>query len=295
MHSHATYATPLLMDSTRARVFIVSRGVDKRGAVGWVDVATDDPRRVLGVSDRPCLLPGLLGAFDDRGISIGSIHRMGTELWLYYMGWNKSADVPFRNAIGLAIARDGVGERFERAFEGPLVDRSRFDPFTISYPFVVPGIMGGAWTMYYGTSRGGGDREEDMKHVITSASSANGIDWEPSGRDVLGLDNGEFGLSRPWMFAHAERTFMLFSIRKAQYAIGLAERMDDGGWRRLSSNVLGPSSAGWDDAATCYPAVLACGGRYLMFYSGNGYGRTGFGAAFLEFGEAAGAAARRNN
>lgn len=282
MHSHATYVAPIVLDETRARVFIVARNQDNRGTVGWVDIATDDPRRVLAVSQSPALLPGALGAFDDRGISIGSVHRVGTELWLYYMGWNKSADVPFRNAIGLAISRDGAGVTFERAFAGPLLDRSRFDPFTISYPFVVPGGNGASWTMYYGTSRGGGDREEEMHHVMTSAASPDGIDWRPTGREEIGLATGEYGLSRPWVFARDGRTLMLFSIRREQYTIGMAERMIDGRWRRLSGDVLGPSSAGWDSEATCYPAVLACRGRNYLLYSGNGYGRTGFGVALLE-------------
>src|SRR5262245_8192497 len=115
MASHAAYPTPMLMGAGPLRVFFCCRDPDNRGMLAWIDVEPDDPTRVLSVSPEPCLVAGERGAFDDRGISVGSIHLVGNELWLYYMGWNKSADVPFRNAIGLAVAKDGHGERFERS------------------------------------------------------------------------------------------------------------------------------------------------------------------------------------
>ncbi|GLS32778.1 hypothetical protein SAMN04488498_12017 [Mesorhizobium albiziae] len=283
MRSHATYAAPVSLDKSRARVFIVTRDDENRGLVGWVDVALDDPRRILAVSDRPCLMPGALGAFDDRGISIGSANRIGSELWLYYMGWNTAVDVPFRNAIGLAISKDGRGESFERIFQGPLLDRSRFDPFTISYPFVIPGAGRKNWIMYYGSSRSGSNRGETMDHVITSATSVDGIDWRPTGLEEIGLEEGEYGLSRPWVFCISGRTFMLYSIRCENYTIGLAEQRESGRrWLRLSSNLLTGSAEAWESEATCYPAVLAWGDRLYLFYSGNGYGRTGFGVAVLK-------------
>ncbi|MGN6114328.1 MAG: hypothetical protein ACTHN2_02320 [Nitrobacter sp.] len=280
MHSHAAYPAPVLMDSSRIRLFIVSRDSDNRGSVGFVDLDTSDPTRILDVSARPCLTPGALGTFSHRGISIGSISRVGASLWLYYMGWNKSVDVPFQNAIGLAVCADGTGEHFQPAFEGPLLDRSRFDPFTVSYPFVIP-PKGPAekWTMYYGTSRAGGDREENMQHVITSASSGDGIDWRPSGADVVALKDGEYGLSRPWCCRVGGRDLMLFSIRRAKYAIGAAEISGGGTWSRLTDDLLGPSTDPWESEASCYPATIAVQGRTLLFYNGNGYGKTGVGVA----------------
>src|SRR4249919_3921741 len=99
MVSHAAYPTPLLLDGGRVRVFFVSRDAEGRGAVGWVDVARDDPRRILAIVDRPALVHGEAGSFDDRGIALGCVVRRGQELWLYYMGWSRAIDVPFRNSI----------------------------------------------------------------------------------------------------------------------------------------------------------------------------------------------------
>ncbi len=283
MHSHATYPTPLILEDGTLRLFLVSRGADNLGRVGWIDLDPTDLSNVLQISDRAALEPGALGAFDDRGIAIGSVHRIGRELWLYYMGWNKAADVPFRNAIGLAISRDGRGDCFERVSEGPILDRNRFDPFTLSYPFVVPPVRAGDdWLMYYGTNRAGGDREETMQHELTFARSRDGIDWGPSGETVIGLKPGEFGISRPWLLTQEAQELLFFSIRRSQYAIGVATRSAVGQpWQRLTSDLLGSSADTWDNAANCYPAAITLAGRHFLFYSGNQYGKTGLGVASL--------------
>jgi len=52
-------------------------------------------------------------------------------------------------------------------------------------------------------------------------------------------------------------------------------------WHRKSADILG-LGAGWDSDATCYPAVIQMGNRTLLFYNGNGYGRTGFGVAEMK-------------
>jgi hypothetical protein len=263
----------------------VSRDGSNRGAAGFIDLDPQEPTRVLAVSDMPVLAPGPLGTFDDRGISIGSILQYNNQLWMYYMGWNKSVDVPFRNAIGLAWSADAEGRTFTKAFEGPLLDRSRFDPFTMSYPYVVPpGPNVDRWTMYYGTSRAGGLREEEMAHILTAAESNDGIDWRPTGREVVSLEAGEYGLARPWIWKHDGKVWLFYSIRRATYSIGVSRfDVDTNRFLRVSNNLFGSSPDDWDNHASCYPALIAAGGRILMFYNGNGYGQSGVGVAEVLF------------
>lgn len=283
MESHAAYPTPVLISPDILRIFMISRDKDNRGNVGYIDVLPDNPSRVIGISQDPCLCPGSLGSFSDRGISIGCINKIDNELWLYYLGWNKSQDVPFRNSIGLAISKNGLGNSFEPMFEGPLLDRSRFDPFTLSYPFVEePGVDGAFWKMYYGTSRQGGISEENMQHVITSATSNDGMDWAPSGEDEVKLEPGEYGLSRPWILKHSGDKFMFYSIRKKQYKIGFSKlNRKSGKWTRVSNDILGISQNEWDSEASCYPGIIQINQRIYMFYNGNNYGLTGIGVAKL--------------
>lgn len=283
MKSHAAYPAPVLISPEILRIFMISRDNDNRGSVGYIDVSPLRPTEVIAISKKPCLGPGPLGSFSDRGISIGSICKVNGELWLYYLGWNKSQDVPFRNSIGLAISKDGTGTKFEPTFEGPILDRSRFDPFTLSYPFVTsPENNKSQWRMYYGTSRQGGVSEEEMQHVITTATSNNGIDWVPSGQDEISLESGEYGLSRPWLLKLEDDEFAFYSIRKEHYKIGLSKRdKKSGKWLRLSSDILGASKDNWENEAACYPSLIHINQRIYMFYNGNNYGRTGVGVAEL--------------
>ena len=43
--------------------------------------------------------------------------------------------------------------------------------------------------------------------------------------------------------------------------------------------MLRGSGKGWDSGMTAYPGVIRVGDRYLMWYSGNGYGSQGIGLA----------------
>jgi hypothetical protein len=59
--------------------------------------------------------------------------------------------------------------------------------------------------------------------------------------------------------------------------------MDGIAWRRDDAGAgIGLSAQGWDDAMLAYPCVVEVDGRTLMFYNGNGFGRTGVGYAVAE-------------
>jgi len=280
MASHASYATPIELDADTIRVFFVSRDDANRGAVGWIDVKSQDPRSVIQVCDRPVLIHGQPGTFDDRGISLGHIVPIDGRLWLYYMGWNTVGDGSFRNSIGLAISTNLLGTSFERFSIGPILDRNRFDAYTLSYPYVRRTDLN--WLMYYGSSKAATERQEDMQHILTCATSSNGREWMPTGRKVIGLEPGEYGLSRPWLADLGGRNFMLYSIRRAQYTIGVSQIAPDGmPGKRVTRDLLAGGTSDWDGEATCYPAVINIARKSYLFYSGNGYGRTGFGVAEL--------------
>lgn len=279
MVSHAAYPTPLRLSADRLRIYFNTRDTQKRGLLAWIDVDPADPFRILDIAEEPALAPGPVGTFDDRGISNGSIQRIGDEIRLYYLGWNQAVDVPFRNSIGLAVSRDGA--RFERRFEGPLLDRSRFDPFTLTYPFVQPADDAGPWRMYYGSSREAGNIDENFRHVMTEATSSDGIDWRPRGTEIVSLGKGERAITRPWRMDTESAQLLLYSIRRDQYRIGASVR-DGEEWRRISDDLLGPSDDDWDSDASCYPAIIDFAGGCGLLYCGNGYGRTGFGLALIE-------------
>ena len=283
MASHAAYPTPVRLADGRLRLFFVSRDTEGRGQVGWADVADDDPTRVTALSPRPVLATGEAGGFGERGWSPGNGLVRDGALHLYLMGWNAGGAAPFRNAIGLAVDPCGTGDALALAHRGPLLDRSRFDPYSLSYPHVSPpDPAGGPWRMIYGTHRGPGTHERTMRHTLSEALSDDGIDWRPIGADLLALEPGELGHSRPWIFEHGGERWLAFSVRRAAYAIGLA-RWTGAAWERRG-DLLGPGEAPWEDEAVCYAAFADTPRGTVCFYCANGYGRTGFGAALVEAG-----------
>lgn len=281
MASHAAYPTPVRIDRERIRVFFIARDEGGRGTVGWIDLSAGDPMKILRVCQSPALTPGETGSFDDRGVALGNIVPFEGKLRLYYMGWNAGNGVPFRNAIGIAESTDAEGDRFERLFTGPIIDRSRHDPFSLSYPFAITEV--GGWSMIYGSHRGPGVSERDMDHSLMSATSKDGIDWQVGGGPLIALAAGELGHSRPWILEWRSQRHLLFSVRRDQYEISTARQQLDGTWTRgpvLSFDDA--RSGGWDNEARCYASHIQIDGVDYLFYNGNGYGRTGFGLAVLE-------------
>lgn len=274
--THAVYPTPVMKSSNVIRIFFVSRDTLNRGRPGWCDVRADQPTSVVAISSRPLFEPGLPGAFDDSGISIGNVVRVDRQWRMYYMGWNRLKTVPFHNSIGLATG-NSLG-KIHQAFVGPILERSRHDPFSLSYPFV--SRARGQWTMYYGTHRGTGLTEETMKHVISVAISRDGVNWRTLGEDVVGLKPDEFAVSRPWIIPVA-RPMMLLTIYGKHRRIGFARQSKSGRWERAEDDIVPRSKNAWASVDVCYASHIRSAGRDYVFYCGNDYGRTGFGVAEL--------------
>lgn len=290
--SHAQVPTALLMNE-RIRVFYSTRDDANRTCTSFFDVAAGDPTRVLYVHAMPVLEPGRRGAFDDCGAMASAIVRGGDGIRLYYLGWNVRNTVPFHNAIGLALG-DHDAVTFARFSEGPLVDRSVFDPYFCSTLDVMYGT-GGLWRMWYasGTEWRESDGRLEPLYNIKYGTSADGIAWRRDGTvavDFAAADEG--GLVRPSVHASAEGYRMWYSRRSwreyrdsaaGSYRIGYAVSADGMRWTRRDEEAgISVSIDGWDSEMIEYPNVVLADGTMYLFYNGNGFGRTGIGVAVAE-------------
>jgi hypothetical protein len=277
--SHASLPIPVHIEDDLFRVFFSARDDNKRSHVGWFDIEISFVPRLLRVSDSPVLSPGEDGAFDDSGVSIGSIVRSLEGLRLYYMGWNIGVRSRWRNAIGLALA-SSPGESFERFSPGPILDRSPQDPYTLSYPSV---LHAGPkdWRMWYGSNLTAGLSNADMSHVVKYATSSDGLNWRRDGATVVGFSSpGEYAIARPSVVQLDNSLLMCFACRGDNYRIKAALSTDGIVWTRVDEQFgLDPSSEGWDSEMTCYPTLFWHRGRLWIFYNGNSYGATGVGLA----------------
>ena len=220
MRSHAALPVPLHLHDDVYRVYVSGRTERNQAQIGYIEVDLEDPAKTLRVSGEPVIRLGGLGAHDESGVTGACVVRAGDRLYQYYTGWSLMTTVPFVFHIGLAISEDG-GETFEKVSEGPVLGRSRMDPYLVASPSVL--IEDGAWRMWYVSGARWEDAVGGPKHYyhIRYAESRDGIDWRPTGRvciDFLGAEEYAFG--RPMVRKISDGYEMWDSVRGDADRIG---------------------------------------------------------------------------
>ena len=285
MATHAAAPFAERLGGSEVRIYFSPRDKENRSCIASL-VFDLEKQKVIDISGEPVLLPGEVGLFDDSGCVMGFLMERGGKRFLYYLGWNLKVTVPWMNTIGLAIYNPQT-QSFEKHGRIPVMDRSEEDPFSISYPCILE--AGGMLKMWYGSNLSWGKVQEAMRHVIKSAVSENGIDWQRTGKVAIDLiHENEYAVSKPHVLYSAGKGYeMWYSYRGRDeiktYRIGYATSTDGNTWIRRDDEVgIDVSSEGWDSEMICYPHVFDNFGTRYMLYNGNGYGRTGFGLAVLE-------------
>ena len=195
--------------------------------------------------------------------------------------------VPYRNAIGLAVSRDG-GTRFERLFPGAVVDRNRDEPFFTASPCVLR--IGEVWHLWYASTI----RFVEVKgcpepvYVLKHATSPDGIEWQRDNEPILPQLHDEEAIARPTIVKLGDSYHMWFCHRGSRdfrdgadsYAIGHAFSPDGLNWTRTEGDAGPPrADGGFDARMQTYPCVVRHGGWLHLFYNGDGFGREGIGYA----------------
>jgi len=231
---------------------------------------------------------GSLGSFDEHGIMPTCILKKPNEVWMYYIGWNKSLSVPFRNSIGLAISKDN-GLNFEKYSEGPLIDRSIYDTCFVASNCVIK--EEDFYRMYYLSCDKWEFIDGELCHYykIKYAESTDAINWQREGKICIDFKYiGEYAISSPRVIKENGIYKMWYSYRGNNkintYRIGYSESINGLDWIRKDEEVLlEPSSDGsWDSDMLCYPFILDYSKNRYMLYNGNNYGKSGIGLAIID-------------
>jgi hypothetical protein len=280
-HSALT-PTPLLLDDDTIRVYAGMRDENGVSRIGWVDVDAADPTRVRAHAREPVLDVGRPGTFDDNGVILGDVLRIGGEIWMYYVGFQLAANVKFLAFSGLARSRDG-GNHFERASEAPVLDRSDAGLYINAihsvrhengrFRFWV--AQGDRWEII--------DGKPFPTYRIAAFESEDGTKLDARGAPIaVDCEGDEYRIGRPRVYRDGDgyRMYYTRGTRRGDYLAGLA-RSDDGVHWKRDDGALGIalSDTGWDSRALAYPALVDVRGRRFMFYNGNDMGRDGFGVA----------------
>jgi hypothetical protein len=228
---------------------------------------------VLGLGD--------LGTFDMDGVSYPWVVENGTELWMYYVGWNRlGGEIPFRLQVGLAISKD-CGKSFERLTCAPLLPLTDGEPIGSGSVWVERAV--GCWRMFYTNFLRWEQQLEGPRHFyhIREAYSADGINWNRPGRTAVDLiPPDEYALCAPDVHNLNGLRTLYFTARGDRYRLFAAHEAADGGWRRAPHSLNIPRRD-FDSEMQCYSRTVVLGGRHHLLYSGNGYGRAGIGYAEL--------------
>lgn len=282
--SHAYIPTAYLVSPDRVRVFLAFRDRDNMGRIGYVDVSASDPTQVLAVSEKPSLDLGKAGMFDEHGVSPLSLVFYGSNLYLFYAGWQRSESVRYLLFTGMAKSTDD-GVTFDRCSEAPILDRRSGELLVRTGGFVyqhsdrwVFAYMGGSAQM---TINGKPTPTYDMM-VLTSLSPIN---WQGGGRrSLVPRRPEEFGFGRPWVISEGGVCRMWLSVRNSTqgYDLAYAESKNGTDWHRLDNMLRfeGPDES-WESETRSFASIVDTQAGRFMFYNGNDYGATGFGVARL--------------
>lgn len=273
------------------RIYFAARDSQNRSHTSYIDVEAGNPGNILYEHPEPILPMGKIGTFDDCGIMPSWIITLGDRKYLYYIGWNVRNTVPYHNAIGLAVSRDG-GKSFQKYSDGPLFGIDYLEPYFTGTSCVL--VEGGIWKNWYLSCTKWeviNGRPEPFYH-IKYAESLDGINWKREGLVAIDFKSpDEAGIVRASVLKEAGLYKMWYSYRYGNdyrtdkhrsYRIGYAESLDGKRWQRMDDLAgIDVSGDGWDSEMIEYPYVLVYANEKYMFYNGNKFGETGFGYATL--------------
>lgn len=282
--AYAFPPNPLLISDGVLRLYLSFCDENTVGRAAYVDVAADDPSRILRIAQHPVLDIGEPGYFDENGVLPTCVLPVGDLLYMYYVGYQLGNKVRYYQFEGLAISSDG-GESFTRASRVPVIDRSDAEALNRTSAFVL--LEGGVFRMWY---VGGGEwthaRGKSLPvYNLRYIESSDGISWPSEGRVVMDFASGdEHAFGRPWVIRTGSGYAMFYSVRTHSkgYRLGYAESGDGISWTRRDDEVgIDVSSDGWDSEMIAYASIASVGDATYMFYNGNDCDRTGFGYAEL--------------
>jgi len=275
--------TPVLIDDETIRVFAGFRDNQGVSRIGYVDLEAKNPQVVIGHSTDPVLDVGRDGAFDDNGVILGDFIRIGTELRMYYVGFQLVKKVKFLAFTGLAISIDN-GLTFSRYSEAPILDRS---PNGL-YIRAIHSVMEeqGAFRVWYACGNGWENIGGNVfpRYHIRHLESKDGLTFSGEGDLCVDVSGTEYRIGRPRVFRHQDRYVMHYTkgTLAGDYHAGYAESRDGKAWARMDRKLgLSLSPEGWDSRHLAYPAVIRTRYGTYLFYNGNDMGREGFGCAVL--------------
>jgi len=267
----ATTPTPILLNNQTIRVyagFPDNKGVSR---IGYVDVAAQNPKKILRVSKKPVLDIGKPGMFDDNGVILGDIVRVGSALRMYYVGFQHVQKVKFLAFSGLAVSRDR-GETFTRVSDTPIFDRALHGYYfraihsllRVKNHWKIWYAAGCSWQIIAG--------KPYPSYAIYYTESNDGKTFFGKNICCIKPTGSQYRIGRPRVYKTKSGFEMYYTAGTTdqKFFSGHAVSRDGIHWKRTD-----------DTFALMYPALLRYHRTTYMFYNSKNFGAGGFGYATL--------------
>ena len=287
MKTHAMCPTPEIIKKDTIKVYFSGRNKFNQSIIGNANITFKKFPNSFSIkySKKPNLNVGELGTFDDNGVTPTCLIKHNNKKYLFYVGWNKGATVRMHLYGGLAIKKNNKNY-FTRYSKAPIIERNKINPYLNTAPFVIK--IRNKWIMYYVS--GIKWLHKDLpKYNIQIATSNNLTDWERKGKIAINFENNkEMALARPCVIKYGKKYFMWFSSKNnwlygSNYKMCFAVSNDGIRWKRVKKfSEIKKSKKGWDSQMVEYFSVIKFKNKLVMFYNGNGFGKTGIGMAVSE-------------
>lgn len=278
--------TPFQLTDDVIRVFCGFRDPSGVSRIGYVDVDAHSPENIVKISESPVLDIGSPGMFDDNGVILGDVIRVGQDVYMFYVGFQLVERAKFLAYSGLAISKDN-GNTFHRYQQTPILDRSDEALHIRAIHTVI--YENDSFHIWYATGSGWEEinGKKFPKYDINYLQSDN-LNFPKVGVKCIENDrsNLEYRIGRPRVYKNNDGTYLMnytFGTIDGRYQAGQATSNDGIHWDRQDDLFpLRPSDSGWDSIHLCYPVKIHTSNSHYMFYNGNNMGIDGFGFAVHE-------------
>jgi len=289
--THAQIPTPTLINPDVIRIYFSTRDDYGCSRVGYIDLDSKKPQNIIDISNKPVLEVGEPGLHDDSGTMPFSVINDNEGCKLYYTGWHIPKTVSYDLSVALALSDNN--NFFYKFSKGPLFSKNIYEPYWAAAPCVIKDLN--QYKMWYISCYGWVKSSERLEPVyqIKYACSQDGINWDLNNEIAIKPKYKNEALGRPWVLKVNGMYRMWYSTRGSNlyrqkngehYMIGYADSEDGVNWIRKDEEVgICLSNTGWDSEMIEYCSIIKVGNKYLMFYNGNCFGKTGFGYAELDY------------
>jgi predicted GH43/DUF377 family glycosyl hydrolase len=264
---------PIVIDlGDKLRAYFSDRDKNNKSFIRCIDLNPLIPNEILA-EPQTVLTPSL--DFDQDGVMTSCIVNKNGLFWLYYTGWKIIQEVPYQHSIGIAVSADGLN--FEKIKE-PILMGNKSNNYICSSCFVLNDEM---WFI-----SGHNCHWHNLNGTLVPLykmryAKIDGTTYHQ--QDVFFPRKSELEIfSRPFVIKYSDKycmwtTYMTMQHPK-RYSLGYAESDDGLIWNRQDEKVgLALSTQGWDSEMMAFAWIT----RNYFFYSGNGFGKDGFGYAII--------------